>query len=211
VPRIETPWGAWEPASVPEVAALFGALGVPWWVAGGYALELAAGRRLREHGDVDVLLLRRNQLAAQEALRGWEWWAADPPGTLRRWSAGEILTLGVHDIWCRPAPADPWRIQVMLDESDGAEWISRRDPRIRRPVDSLGLRTADGIPYLTPEIQLFYKAKRPRPKDESDFTAVLPILTADQRRWLRDSVAIAYGDQHPWLARLSHSPEGPGR
>ena len=42
---------------------------VPWWcVAGGHAVELAVGRPLRPHSDIDVLLLRRDQLAAQHAL-----------------------------------------------------------------------------------------------------------------------------------------------
>ncbi|MGW4972881.1 nucleotidyltransferase domain-containing protein, partial [Streptomyces albidoflavus] len=88
--RIEAPYGAWEPASVTEVAALFAPLCEPWWIAGGYAVELAVGRAFRGHADIDVLLLREDQLAAQRALAGWEWWAADPPGTLRPWEAGEI-------------------------------------------------------------------------------------------------------------------------
>ena len=202
MPQTETPWGVWEPASVPEVAVTFASVTAPWWIAGGYALELAAGRHLREHADIDVLLLRRDQLAAQDALPGWQWWAADPPGTLRPWGAGETLPAAVHDIWCRPGPAEPWRIQLMLDESDGDEWVSRRDARIRRPIAGIGLRSPAGVPYLVPEIQLFYKARNPRPKDEADFTSMVPRLTAGQRRWLYDAIALAYGP-HPWLLRLT--------
>ncbi|MGX1524132.1 nucleotidyltransferase domain-containing protein, partial [Streptomyces albidoflavus] len=169
--RIEAPYGAWEPASVTEVAALFAPLRAPWWIAGGYAVELAVGRAFRGHADIDVLLLREDQLAAQRALAGWEWWAADPPGTLRPWAAGEILPPGVHDIWCRPGPEAPWRVQLMLDEAQDGHWVSRRDPRVRRPLDTLGATTAEGVPFLAPEVQLHYKAKARRPKDEEDFTA----------------------------------------
>ncbi|MGV9659954.1 nucleotidyltransferase domain-containing protein, partial [Streptomyces koyangensis] len=112
--RVEAPYGAWEPASVTEVATLFSPLRQPWWIAGGYAVELAVGRAFRSHADIDVLLLHEDQLAAQHALAGWEWWAADPPGTLRPWSAGEILPPGVHDIWCRPGPDAPWRVQLIV-------------------------------------------------------------------------------------------------
>ncbi|WP_232836957.1 nucleotidyltransferase domain-containing protein [Lentzea terrae] len=56
----ELPWDPLRPA---EVAGLF--TGVQWWVAGGYAIELAVGRPLRPHSDIDVLLLRRDQLAVQ--------------------------------------------------------------------------------------------------------------------------------------------------
>jgi len=121
------------------------------------------GRPVRDHADIDVLMLRRDQLAVQQALPGWQWQAADPPGSLRPWPPGERLPAGVHDIWCRPGPGESWRIQVMLDESSGRDWVSRRDERIRRPITSIGLVTVRGIPYLAPEIQLFYKAMNGRP------------------------------------------------
>ncbi|MFE7114692.1 nucleotidyltransferase domain-containing protein [Streptomyces sp. NPDC057654] len=218
----DTPWGRWEPAPLPEVAALFSGLaadpmrsgrGAPWWIAGGYAIELAVGRAFRDHGDIDVLLLRRDQLAAQRALPGWEWWAADPPGTLRPWREGEMLPDHVHDIWCRPGPAEPWRIQVMLDESedgggsqgDAVEWVSRRDSGVRRPVRTLGALSAESVPYLAPEVQLYYKAKDPRPKDERDFAAALPALSPAARRWLVAAMDRTYG-RHPWSQRLAAAP-----
>jgi hypothetical protein len=175
----------------------------PWWVAGGYAIELAVGGVVRPHGDIDVMVLRRDQLHVQRALAGWECWAADPPGTLRPWAPGERLPVGVHDVWCRPGADRPWRVQVMLDESAGGEWVSRRDPGVRRPIRSLGSVGRDGVRRLSPEIQLYYKAKRPRPKDEVDFAAVLPYLTGDQRRWLSAALAHTFGE-HPWRERLTH-------
>ncbi|MFF1569485.1 hypothetical protein ACFVY1_39730 [Streptomyces sp. NPDC058293] len=45
--HLHAPFGPWQPAPLTEVVARFEGLGVPWWVAGGYAIELAAGRRLR--------------------------------------------------------------------------------------------------------------------------------------------------------------------
>jgi len=189
---------SWDPASLPEVAELFSRVRAPWWIAGGYAIELAVGRAFREHADVDVLLLRRDQQAIQEALPTWEWWAADPPGTLRPWTRGEVLGDDVDDVWCRPSASAPWRIQFMLDKADGDEWVSRRNPAVRREIALLGGVSADGIPYLAPEVQLFAKAHRTRPKDEVDFAAALPVLDAAQRRWL----AAALEKDHPWLDRL---------
>jgi hypothetical protein len=104
------------------------------------------GRPVRDHADIDVLMLRRDQLAVQQALPGWQWQAADPPGSLRPWPPGERLPAGVHDIWCRPGPGESWRIQVMLDESSGRDWVSRRDERIRRPITSIGLVTSAAFP-----------------------------------------------------------------
>lgn len=65
----------WQPLSVVVVAQLFAAADFPWWIAGGYAIELAAGRFLREHADVDVLILRRDQEAVRNLLFNWSCWA----------------------------------------------------------------------------------------------------------------------------------------
>jgi len=50
---------------------------------------------------------------------------------------------------------------------------------------------------------LLYKAASPRPKDEADFAAALPVLRPSQRQWLRESLALACGRQHPRHRRLS--------
>ncbi|MER5927643.1 nucleotidyltransferase domain-containing protein [Streptomyces mirabilis] len=199
--RTETPWGPWEPAVLDDVATLFSSVDVPWWVAGGYAIELAVGYSFRDHSDVDVLLLRRDQQVVQQLLPAWEWWPADPPGTLRPWQPGETLSADVHDIWCRPGPSEPWRIQIMLDEAEGQDWISRRCALVRLPIDLLGRNSHEGVPYLAPEVQLFYKARQPRPKDEEDFRAALPALDAGQRQWLATAITLAYGDR-PWCEKL---------
>lgn len=192
----------WQPLSIAAIADLFRSAPFPWWVAGGYAIELAGGQPIRSHDDIDVLLLRRDHLAARSLLAGWDCWVADPPGTLRPWPVGESLPSTAHDIWCREAPNGPWRLQLMLDESRGDQWHSRRDERISLPISGIGARSNTGVPYLRPEIQLVYKAKGRRPKDETDFDAVIPLLDADQRHWLEQAMTTVYGSDHPWMSRL---------
>ncbi len=195
--------GPWRSLGVAQVAVLLGELPAPWWIAGGWALDLFLGRQTRDHGDIDVLVLRRDQLAAQAALAGWDLHAADPPGRLRPWRRGEWLAAPIHDIWCRPAPDAPWALQLMLAETEADRWLFRREPAIGGPLEQLTCRTADGIPYLAPEVQLLYKATdAPRSKDEADLTAVLPHLDAERRRWLTAALR-AYRPHHPWLARLA--------
>ncbi|WP_086823556.1 amino acid transporter [Allokutzneria sp. NRRL B-24872] len=190
--------GRWEPATPAEVGALFAAFRGPWWIAGGWAIEFAINPStvdgMRPHADIDVLVLREHHLGAHDVLPGWELWAADPPGTLRRWPPGEVLPPTVHDVWCRQSAEAPWRVQLMIDESRGTEWISRRGNGIRRPLAEIGQVTTGGLPFLRPEIQLFYKSRGMRAKDEQDFLAVLPHLGADQRRWLSDAMPKG----HPW-------------
>jgi hypothetical protein len=192
----------WEPFTPMQAAELLRPLACPWWIAGGYAIEHAVGHRLRTHADIDVLILRRDHATVRELLGDWDVWAADPPGTLRPWARGESLPDSVHDVWSRPTPAAGWKLQLMLDEADGDDWISRRDPRIRRPVASLTAAAAQAIPFAAPEIVLFYKASAPRAKDIVDLEAVWPVLSPSQRSWLITAVLMAYGESSPWYGRL---------
>jgi hypothetical protein len=192
----------WDPLSPDAVHGLFREAKFLWWIAGGYAIEQFVGHVLRPHGDIDVLVLRRDRAAVRSMLADWDCWAADPPGTLRPWPVDESLPLAVSDVWCRPNRDAPWRLQLMFDDGEGDRWRSRRCAAVTRPLSGLGQRDGGGIPFLAPEVQLFYKAKAPRAKDELDFAAVLPLLSQPQRVWLRDAVTVAYGRDVPWLKRL---------
>lgn len=193
----------WDPLSISEVAALFAEADFPWWLGGGYAIEQFVGVSFRPHGDIDVLILRRDAASVRDLLHEWDLWAADPPGTLRPWRQGELLPSNVFDVWCRRHAGDDWRFQLMLDDADGDVWISRRSIRVSLPIEELGFRGPAGIPTLKPEVQLFYKAKAPRPKDVQDFERCLPRLTREQCDWLRRSIATAYGEHNRWLVKLS--------
>ena len=166
-------------------------------------MELAVGHVIRKHSDIDVLFLRRDHLAVRELLIACDCWAADPPGKLRKWPMGERLGDDVHDIWCRTASQDDWRIQLMLDESDGSDWVSRRDNGIRAPIQDIARTTSTGVRYLAPHIQLYYKAKNLRDKDEVDFDAVLGSGISVDKSWLRNAISRSYGAQHPWLERFT--------
>lgn len=192
----------WSPLSPAAVKVLMGDADRLWLVAGGWAIDLFVDRQTRTHADIDVLVLRADQDLIQQRLHGWHIHAADPPGALRRWLPGETLPTSVHDIWCSPDGDGPWRLQFMLDESDGNDWVSRRDPRIRMRLADTRRVSSSGIPYLAPDVQLFYKSRSPRPKDEHDLQAAIPHLGPAQRAWLHDAIART-SPSHPWLGRLT--------
>jgi Aminoglycoside-2''-adenylyltransferase len=203
VTPITSDYGRWEPLSLAQVLELLGEGAFPWWVAGGWAIDLFVGRETRHHEDLDVVVLRRDQFVIQASMGDWELWAADPPGTLRPWAAGEFLAPAIHDIWCRRASSEPWSLQLMLAESQGDRWAFRRNPRITTPLTRIGRRTADGTPYLAPDVQLLFKSgPNRRPKDEADFTVALPRLDLESRQWL--AIALdAHSPGHPWLTPLA--------
>jgi hypothetical protein len=67
---IVAPFGSWDPARPPEAAAIFSKMPCPWWIAGGYAIELAIGWPLRDHDDIDVMVLRQDQFYVGPARLG---------------------------------------------------------------------------------------------------------------------------------------------
>lgn len=196
----------WDPLTPQEVWPLFRSSVFPWWIAGGYAIEHFVGRSLRSHDDIDVLVLRKDSSALRSALSAWDCWAADPPGQLRPWTPGETLPQHVDDVWCRAASDGPWRFQIMLDDGDRDHWRSRRCRCVTKPVPELRWGRADGVPFLVPEVQLFYKAQAPRPKDVLDLQASLPLLSHAQRTWLKEAIATAYGQDNAWLRVLDAKP-----
>lgn len=186
-------------SSVADVRRLLRDAPFPWWIAGGRGLDLFAERELRPHEDVDVAVLRRDEPAIRAHLEGWDLHVAVEPGELVPWS--EPLAPDQHAVWCRRDPASPWAFELLFNEADGDAWLFRRDHGVRMPLRSVGRRTVDGVPYLAPEVILLFKAKRARPRDEGDLDAVLPLLDAEARGWLRLAIERVHPG-HRWLERL---------
>src|ERR1700733_6380598 len=183
-----------------EAFAWLCTLNVPWWVAGGWALDLFVGTQTREHEDLDVGVLRRDSMQLLDALSSWEFFEAKD-GVLSRLHVGAAPNADVNSLWCRPNGADLWTIEVLLDASDLDYWIFRRNTEIRRPLIEVIRRNSDGVPYLAPEVQLLYKARSMRPKDKADFERVAPRLESAARTWLRESLLKTYPG-HAWTAAL---------
>jgi hypothetical protein len=190
--------GEWVPLTLPEIAALFARAPFRWWIGGGHALELFTGRSWRRHGDADLGICRRDAVALPAVLGGWDLHFASS-GRLTPWN-GELLSaeLNQNNIWCRPSPSSPWRIDVTIGEGDEGGWVYRRDPSLRLPWREAVLESTEGIPYLAPELQLLFKSKGVRPKDEADAREVIGSLPAFRRarlaRWLPEG--------HPWRQYL---------
>lgn len=196
------PLDAWQPLAPDEVAQVFSKLGIPWWVAGGWAICLGVGRQTRPHADIDVAVLRADasklrQLSSQFAL----YIAHD--GALTAWD-GAPLGAAEHQFWAHRHGADAWAFEVLLERHTNDQWQYRRRPEIGLPLRALGRTTADSIPFVAPEVAVLYKANRPYvARNAVDFTSALPLLDSPARDWLRSAIRTAFSDEHPWLPRLS--------
>ena len=191
----------WQAFTLDQVAAVLDGLPCQWWIAGGWAVDLFVGAPTREHDDVDVAVLRPDQLAVQAHLGGWDLRVARD-GRLTPWARGRLLDPDEHGVWGRPDPASPWRFELLVDDVLEDQWVYRRNPAVRLPLERLGRRTVAGVPYLCPEVVLLHKAHRPRAADEHDARVAIPRLSGPERAWLAAAIA-ADTPGHHWLALLA--------
>lgn len=143
---------SWAELTPHEVGRLLADLSIPWWIAGGWALELT-GDPPRRHADVDVAVLRPDHERLLVELPGWDV-AIAHRGALRPWRSG-LVELPANAVWARPDPAEPWYLDIKLELVDGGDWVYRRDSSIRVPVAEIGAVT-DGIPHLRRELVELY-------------------------------------------------------
>ncbi|MHA2273863.1 MAG: nucleotidyltransferase domain-containing protein [Candidatus Hodarchaeales archaeon] len=147
----------------------------PWFVAGGWAIDLHLNYVTRPHEDVEIIILRQDQLVLQEFLADWDFQKVIPPA--------------------KRGLREPWK------KVKEKKWVFRRDHRIVLPFSKIGLVSPLGIPYLCPEIVLLYKTKYRKKKDYFDFEKIVSHLDDEGRQWLRSAIEI-HSPSHPWLERL---------
>jgi len=96
-------------------------------------------------------------------------------------------------------------IELEFDARTDNDFVVQENPRITRAIDK-AILYRDGIPYLAPEIILFYKSDKfssehpvVRVKTEKDFNTLMPMLSEESKQWLLKSIDTAYPDGHEWL------------
>ena len=103
---LDPPWDPWRPA---DIARLPAGVTVPWYVAGGWAIDLFIGRQTREHGDLEIAIPASAFPTIRSVLADYEF---DVVGSGRRWPLEKSFCATVFTI-----PPSP--IKVMAEG-----WIS---------------------------------------------------------------------------------------
>jgi hypothetical protein len=188
-------WAAWTPA---EVVERLSGVTTRWYVAAGWALDLFVGGIGREHDDIEIGVPGEGFGEVADAFPSFEW---DVVGAGQIWPFPKEAA-NHYQTWLREPSTGRYRLDVFREPHCGDRWVCRRRVSITLPYDELILRTADGIPYVIPEIALLFKAKELREKDEADFRRVLPAMDGSRRSRLSEWVSQVHPG-HPWLERLS--------
>lgn len=198
----------WEPLTPEAIAGLFSDTGARWWLSGGVALDRWLGETIRERPNIDISTIPSDLGLLIDALPArYSAWVPDGDEGVKPWSEAsedqDLQPVRVHD-----DEAGAWVLQVNVEDGAPRAWVYRRDPRLQVPWN-LAVIDVDGIPTGAPELQLLWKALRPRPQDDLDKDAVLPKLSDDARaRWERNILSI-----HPHSSWSIHvrSPFAPAK
>lgn len=191
----DDPWSGLTPADLPS---LLGHVEVDWWVSGGWSLDLWVGGQTRPHGDLDIGCRVADVQALVASLDGWEPYRAEG-GMISALSRSSVSP--PRGIWLRRSGGGAWDLQLMAEEEEAGTWRYRRDPTTTRPFSDVLWRADSGLLALRPEVQLLYKAKEIRPRDQADFDCVRPTLDPEASAWLAAALRKTT-PSCPWLARL---------
>jgi uncharacterized protein (DUF952 family) len=87
--------------AVAQAGSIMAGFDRPWWVAGGWAIDCAVGRRTRPHADLELAVLHRDHQALYAHLAGWELRLARPGGDFARWDGTPLAAPMFHQFWAR--------------------------------------------------------------------------------------------------------------
>jgi len=189
------------PVTPIEIKKQLKELSFDWWICGGWALELYAGEQIREHHDMDIAILRKDQFKLKEQLPDWEFKIAKD-GVLYDWDEHELDST-LHAIWARKIGHEKWMTEFLLNESFEGNWVFRKNHEVSYPLDKIGL-DIDTIPVLIPIIPLLFKSAHCNEKDNLDFYAVNQKLDLNSKKKLREWIKI-FQPKCRWINDLENS------
>lgn len=196
-PLDDDAWDAWLPD---ELGQRLREAIHPWYVAGGWALDLWQGEQTREHEDLEFVVLRKDVTYFRSLLQGLDFFTVKD-GTVEYLPPSADVPGDVWQIWGGDMRQGRWRVDMMMEPGTPDLWIYKRDPTIQAARSDAVQMSRTGIPYLVPELVLLYKAMRCREKDQRDFDSSVKILSVAGRRQLRAWLTQLHPNHH-WIEHL---------
>lgn len=174
---------AWEAWSPDELRQRLREATLPWYLAGGWALDVWHGRQTRPHEDLEFVVLRKDVDRFRVILHDLDFFTVKD-GAIEYLPPSTNLPNDVWQLWGADRQRGCWRVDMMLEPGTLDLWIYKRD-RTLRMARSDAVRVGQaGIPYLAPIIVMLFKAKYLREKDRKDFDIFCVRVSLQEKRQL---------------------------
>ncbi|MEF3354088.1 hypothetical protein PV403_12930 [Paenibacillus sp. GYB006] len=206
--------------------------GFDWSICGGTAIDIFLSKQTRIHKDLDVAVFWEDRNAIIELMlgAGWRVFEACGGGVVLELNKIQDTPFEKRNLFCFSAnedrvtlePIEHTKYRFELAKSEQKEFtyveflFNERDEtsihlpgktKIKRELIKAILSSPDDVPYLAPEIVLYYKSSYLKGVDAADhnhdFDISLPYFTKEQNQWLREALQIRYHNGHPWLERMN--------
>lgn len=207
--------------------------GFTYAFCGGYALELFLNKKIRTHSDIDITIFQdeRKNMVEFVINKGWNIYSRNEMELNKIISSEDKKLFDGSTLWAikpncsfiklREVSSNVFTYKTLVEEQlhfdfidiffnnkNGTSFICNEEKNITRKLD-LSIMYNNSIPYLSPEIKLFFDSK-PRymelpyfkNKNRTDFEATAPFLSDEKRNWLINALEITYPDGHEWIGKL---------
>jgi len=172
-----------------KAKSIMNKFGYPWFVVGGWAVDLFLSEETRIHSDFEIGIYRKHQMQLYRYFESSIKYFINNKSRIgkhekKEWNK-EYLQLPIHEIYIEYKGAE---IEVLLNERDDNNWVYRRNCAIKLDEKKAILSTGKRIPYLCPEAVLLYKTQELREKDCEDIKNAARKMNEKQIQWLFDNI-----------------------
>ncbi|MDC2866325.1 nucleotidyltransferase domain-containing protein [Bacillus sp. BP-3] len=172
----------------------------PWFIAGGWSIDLGMGKITREHEDIDICIFREHAQEVLNYFNDWDIYVAIPgEGRLEPCLTINDLILPRYGLHLHKGQDF---IEILLTDRNEDKILFRKNPSIWMNCNQFVREDILGRKFVAPEWQLLFKAKEGRIKDEEDFKSYLPFMDKEQKLWLSSALK----EQFPtssWIEKLN--------
>jgi len=189
-------------AKLDQLALIMQAFTKPWFVAGGWAIDLAIGNVTREHKDIDLCIFREDAADLLSYFQTWQIQVAVP---------GDYYLKKVVNLNDLRPPRYRLHLfngneflEIFLTEKVNHDVIFIKNKKVKLNLNDFS-RGVLPLPFLNPAWELLFKSLDPREEDEHDFI-VYKQLVADysSKKWLLESMIMVNGNQK-WITELAQN------
>jgi len=193
-------------------------------ICGGFALDLFTGKNWRVHSDIDVCVFENDKGAIFQHMKEHHWtiYEFQGRGIVRLVNSVSECTDG-RNLMCLKGSCElvqfsPYKrkrnlfsheffhtgiqelnyLEFLFNTSTSREFVFDSKAGIYREMNKAFLSN-QGIPYLSPELALLYKAKSAeREENQFDYAQAITEMDNEQVSWFHKSLDILYPRGHAW-------------